>query len=156
MEWLFDTSEFVTRSHCGTGWTSELTSIYRLAALVTFLSYLLIPFILVWAFFWNRKKHFSFGVVPPFGFITFSAFILFCGLGHLCDVLVFNWAPYRLFVLIDCVTGITSAMVVGWMLYTVPQKIAEWEEMAAQAKMAHDAAVRIRDTLHELSEGRDE
>jgi hypothetical protein len=40
----------------------------------------------------------------------FITFILLCGLTHLADVIVFSWAPYRLFAALSGATAIASAI----------------------------------------------
>jgi hypothetical protein len=39
----------------------------------------------------------------------FAAFILFCGMTHLDEIIVFYWPGYRFFGVIDAITAILSA-----------------------------------------------
>ncbi len=43
-------------------------------------------------------------------FFLFVAFIFLCGLTHLADVIVFYWAPYRLFAVLSGLTAVASAI----------------------------------------------
>lgn len=109
MSWLFDASSFITRNHCG-NWTSTLIAINRIANLLIFIAYFTIPLSLY--SFWT-STHKDAIIVKVFGqkpsiILCFVVFIFSCGLTHLCDVLAFDWAPYRLFTLVDVITAIAS------------------------------------------------
>jgi hypothetical protein len=117
MGWLLDTTSFITRSHCGPGWTINLILASRLVNFLIFLAYFSIPLTLVcvWVEI-SRRSHAS-RVIRGVQEVLresrwvigmFSTFIFACGLTHLCDVLVFDWAPYRLFTLVDTLTAIAS------------------------------------------------
>lgn len=126
MNWLFDASQFQTRSHCGPGWTPGLQLVDQAANLVIFLSYMSIPFSL-YLVYANKKAKFKL----DYAILMFIAFIALCGLTHLNDVLVFRWAGYRYFTLIDVLTAVASAVTALSMprvVYTVA-KLPSWGEV---------------------------
>jgi uncharacterized MnhB-related membrane protein len=117
LHWLFDASVFITRNHCGTGWTHTLVALNRVANFLIFLSYISIPLSLL--YFWLRLRDVARlnalvgGVMPPgvgqrLIVLNFVCFITLCGLTHLCDVLAFEWVPYRLFTCVDILTAAAS------------------------------------------------
>jgi hypothetical protein len=63
--------------------------------------------------FWGAKRE-----VLPYAWLLlgFCLFIFFCGLTHACDVAVFFWPVYRLFLLID----FTTAMLSLWVAIATP------------------------------------
>jgi chemotaxis family two-component system sensor kinase Cph1 len=110
-QWLCDTSDFITRDSCGIGWTNTLILVNRVANFLIFLSYLSIPISLFYCWLQLRRSHAAWLEVSPVNktiIINFMCFIVFCGLTHLCDVLVFEWAAYRLFTLMDVLTALAS------------------------------------------------
>jgi hypothetical protein len=104
-DWLFDSSQFMTRSHCGGGWTPEMEKLYIASNLVISFAYLEIP-ILLW-FLYRKKRE---DLPAPWILVMFITFIVLCGLTHLSDVLVFYWAPYRLFTALFVLTALASAV----------------------------------------------
>lgn len=103
MSWLFDVYSFMTRNHCGPGWTPALAYTYKFSNLVIAISYFSIPAMLV--AFWRKRRNDAGGM---YILILFACFIFFCGITHLTDVFVFYWPAYRLFTLIYAITAITS------------------------------------------------
>ena len=103
--WLWDTSEFVTRNHCGPGWTPELISLYMISNAFIALAYFAIQIAL---YFLYRKDW-----ADPRAsrmIVMFMTFIVLCGLTHVGDAVVFYWAPYRLYMLISTLTAIAAAV----------------------------------------------
>jgi hypothetical protein len=113
MEWLLDTAHFFTRNHCGVGWTSTLILISRFVNFLIFFAYFSIPVSLM-VIWWELRGIASLKTLKDtviqsrWIVLMFVFFIFFCGLTHLCDVLVFDWAPYRLFTLVDTITAVLS------------------------------------------------
>ena len=105
MDWLFDASQFLTRNHCGVGWTPAMEAFYIASNIIIALSYFLIPIAL---FSLYKKKRND--LPTPWVLIMFITFIVLCGLTHLSDVVVFYWAPYRLFTLLYALTAVASAV----------------------------------------------
>ncbi len=100
---LFNTSDFVTRDHCGTGWTHGLIVAYIVSNLTIALAYFAIPAMLL--VLYRSKRH---DLPRPEILILFIAFIVLCGFTHLTDVIVFFWPGYRLFTGFYAATAITS------------------------------------------------
>jgi hypothetical protein len=113
MQWLLDTAVFFTRNHCGVGWTHNMIQVSRLVNFLIFFAYFSIPvsLLIVW-YELRRMKEMKvlYDVLTENRWIIlmFVLFISFCGVTHLCDVLVFDWAPYRLYTLIDAMTAVLS------------------------------------------------
>jgi hypothetical protein len=104
--WLCDTSAFLNRSDCGTGWDPLLRQTYQLANFLIWFSCLVMA---VGLFSLYRGKRSD---LPAPGLLALSgAFLLLGGLSHLGNVLGFYWAPYRLFTLIDLVTAAAAVAV---------------------------------------------
>ena len=102
---LWDASDFLTRGHCGPGWTENLKFIYIVSNIVIALAYFAIPF---WLMLLYKKKSRD---LPKAGtLILFITFIVLCGMTHVADVVVFRWAPYRFFTLLTAMTAVASAV----------------------------------------------
>lgn len=106
MNWLqsiFDASDFMPRSMCGTGWTEGLLLINQSANLIVWLAYTLIP-LAIFRFWWRKR-----GQYPKLWLLLlFVAFIWLCGLTHANDWLVFHWPAYRFFTATDVATALVS------------------------------------------------
>lgn len=105
---LFSAADFVTRDCCvrQAGAWGVWSILAQTADGVIALSYFLVPYEL-----WRRSKI----RVPDLLslrliLLLFATFVVLCGLGHVCDVLVWYWPAYRLMTLIDCATAIASAL----------------------------------------------
>ncbi len=102
---LTDTSDWPPRWYCGR-WTDFHGWLYIASDLTIWLAYMAIPLILI-RFVLLKKG------VPLSGvFLLFGAFILFCGLTHVVDALMFWWPAYRLNALIRFLTGLISVATV--------------------------------------------
>jgi hypothetical protein len=104
-DWLFDASVFLTRNHFGRGWSSNMMDIYKFSNVVIAVAYFAIPITLYFLYTKKRKE-----LPTPGVLIMFITFIVLCGLTHLSDVVVFYWAPYRLFTLLYALTALASAI----------------------------------------------
>src|SRR4051794_1252565 len=102
-DWLCDSSVFLTRSHCGAGWTPRLEAAYKVSNAIIALAYFAIPA----ALFLSCKKKRTELPAPRMSVMVLM-FIILCGLTHVCDVIVFYWAPYRLFAFISVLTALVS------------------------------------------------
>jgi len=105
LHWLFDTTGFMTRNQCGSGWTRSLISIYQVASFFIFVSYMSIP--LPTILFWKIRRNDTPGA---WILLLFAAFIFFCGIIHINDVFVFYYAPYRFYTLIVVITALISVL----------------------------------------------
>lgn len=112
-EWLFDTSRFPARWHCG-DWTDFLGWLTIVSDLLIFTSYMAIPAMLV--YFVKQRKDIPFTGV----FWLFAAFIILCGVTHLTEAIIF-WHPvYRLAAFIKLATGLVSAVTALTLLKIIP------------------------------------
>src|SRR5688572_10268973 len=84
----FDTTGFIPRKQCGTGWTSEMTSLHATSDLFIWLAFVSIPIILL---YFTRRRDLPF----PRLFVLFSVLLLACGTTHLVDALAFEYPICR-------------------------------------------------------------
>ena len=103
MDWLLDTTEFMSRSTCGTGWTPFLIDVSRYSNFLIFVAYFAIPANLI--YLWHKRKN---DLPSPFVFVQFAAFIFACGLTHLSNYFVFRYPAYRLYIIIEVITATLS------------------------------------------------
>ncbi len=109
--WLFDTDGFPRRWQCGQ-WSTGLGWVHVLSDLAIFAAYLSIP--LAFIYYLIRQRDFAFLRL----FSVFGAFVLFCGVGHAIEAVIF-WHPvYRLAGVVKVLTAIIS-----WMAVIVTVKI---------------------------------
>lgn len=102
MFWIFDHTDFVARSDCGR-WGNLLPILNQTANIFIAIAYTLIPVFLIILF---RKRKES--IPSPHILVWFGAFILLCGLSHVCNVLAFTHPMYRFFTIVDILTAIAS------------------------------------------------
>lgn len=102
MWWLFDTSEFVTRSNCG-NWDPWLIFFYQYGNLAIAISYFWIPVCILILYRRKRKS-----LPKSWILIMFAAFIFLCGITHIFDFTVFYVAPYRLYTVFIVLTATAS------------------------------------------------
>jgi PAS domain S-box-containing protein len=100
-EKLFSTDSWPARWYCGT-WTEFHGWLYIISDLAIWAAYFVIPILLI--LFIRKKPSIPFPTV----FWLFGAFILFCGLTHLIDALIFWWPAYRLSALLRLITAVIS------------------------------------------------
>lgn len=110
---LFTTENWPARWHCGY-WSETDGWVTIISDLLIFSAYLSIPFLLI--VFLGKRKH-----VPFKKFLVlFSLFILFCGITHLIEVIIF-WEPiYRFSGLMKLITGVVSWVTVIALAQTFP------------------------------------
>ncbi len=114
---LFDSSGFVPRRICGE-WSTGLILLHNLSDGLIWLSYIAIPFVLV--YFIRRRSDMPF----PWIFWLFGAFIVLCGTTHLMEVVLFYWPHYRLAGLIKLATAIASVSTVIALVPITPVALA--------------------------------
>ncbi len=152
MNWICDASEFLTRSHCGAGWDPWLRQTYQLANLVIAFSYGLISFSLFTLY--QHKRH---DLPAPKMLVLGLLFLLFCGLSHLCNVVVFWWAPYRLFTTVDVMTALVSAVAATVMpsavhrMVRLPAQALVYEINQALATEVSQTARASHHQVHEIA-----
>jgi len=129
-ERLFDTSDFMPRSQCGT-WSDELIWLHVGADLFIWLAYLSIPLVLVW--FARRWD------VAPLRRLLwlFAAFILACGFTHFVDALMYTTPAYRFGGLLKLATAVISWVTVFALIPLAPRLIAAVEAAHGSAPATH-------------------
>lgn len=117
-------TDFVGRGQCG-NWHTSFVWLYVISNLMIFAAYVAIPFVLGMAMFRGRHPG------PPTYIshhqlfwmrVTFAAFILFCGIGHLEGVISFFRPTYHLYAIWHSLTAIASwgaVIVVAKMRYRI-------------------------------------
>lgn len=116
MSLLFDTSDFPPRWHCGT-WSRSLGLLHIISDTAIFLSYVTIPVVLV--LFIRKKKDVPFSKI----FWLFGAFIVFCGLTHLMEAIIFYWPAYRVAGLLKLATAIVSIVTSVTLIRVIPHAL---------------------------------
>lgn len=137
MSWLLDTAHFITRDRCGSGWTDMLIAVNRLSNLLIALAYFLIPLALFALWLNVRRLVVVREIVGsnPSIILCFVVFIMSCGLTHLCDVSAFEWAPYRLFTVIDVVTAVSSLFTAMLLPGVVKQVLTQYVWKSADGSL---------------------
>lgn len=104
--------QFVVRGDCG-GWHPVYLWMYQNAHLLITAAYIALPSVMLFAYLTERD-----GTGKPINALpardrnqlraVFSAFILFCGVGHLEGYLSFYWPSYHLFAVWHMATALVS------------------------------------------------
>jgi chemotaxis family two-component system sensor kinase Cph1 len=147
---IFDTSDWPPRWHCGT-WSDFHGWMYIVSDLMIWASYFAIPILLVRMI--KGKPDIPF----PKIIWLFVAFIVFCGLTHLMDAIIFWWPAYRLSALIRLTTGVISAFTVYALYKIIPlvfslRTVDELEHEIKQREAAEHALKNTHDMLLESHE----
>jgi hypothetical protein len=117
---------FMTRNYCG-HWSEGLIAVNQISNALIALSYFAIPLTLLGAY-WRLRRLRVFSNYHPWPILMFVLFIILCGTTHLCNVIAFHWAPYKLFTLIDSLTAVASvitSVVLPKAVYDIFNKIEE-------------------------------
>ncbi|HEY9686561.1 MAG TPA: PAS domain S-box protein [Coleofasciculaceae cyanobacterium] len=141
---LFDVSGFPPRWFCGQ-WTGFHGWLYILSNVGIWAAYTSIP---VWlAIFVTRRRDVPFPAI----FWLFIGFILFCGMTHLLDALVF-WVPaYRVNAIVLFLTAVTSLATVGVLIPTLPKAFALRSPKALEVELqAQERALHESEALFQL------
>ena len=141
---LFESSGFMPRWDCGK-WTKSHGWVYILSDINIGISYLAIPLMII--FFIRKRKDLPF----PRVFTLFSLFIIFCGLTHLVDAMMF-WHPlYRLNAFLLTITAIVSTTTVV-VLYKVLPKAFSLKTPKQFQKIIDEQTEALRITNKKLEE----
>lgn len=104
--WLFDSTMFMPRGHCG-DWVPAFKFLYVMGNALTFSAYMAIPAGLFFlSFSWDKVAKSSKVRV------LFSLFIVVCGLDHLEGVVSFEWPAYHFFAVWKCLVAAVSWLAV--------------------------------------------
>ena len=145
---LFDDSNFMPRWKCGM-WNKSTGWVYILSDINIGISYLAIPIMMF--FFVRKRKDVPFQRV----FLLFSLFIIFCGLSHITDAVLF-WTPvYRLNALILFVTALISTITVI-ALYKVLPKALNLKSPAQLEKIIKDQTMELKLSNKKLKESEEQ
>lgn len=92
-EWLFNSSDFTKRDHCGPGWVDDrwLRHLHQYSDLVIFSSYLVIALLMI-RWIADSRVGSSVKMVKS----HFVMLVLFCAIGHLIDSQMFTMPRYRM------------------------------------------------------------
>ena len=133
----FDASGFVPRRMCGE-WSTGLILLHNISDGLIWLSYIAIPFVLVYVI---RRRH---DIPFPWIFWLFGAFIVLCGTTHLMEVVLFYWPSYRLAGLIKLGTAIASVSTVIALVPITPVALAIRDPREFEREIAERSGSRRR------------
>ncbi len=116
---LFSTDSWPPRWHCGK-WSDFHGWLYIISDLLIWLSYFLIPVIII-NYLSKKKDALKFNHT----YLYFAAFILLCGTTHFMDALMF-WVPlYRLNALVKFATALASILTVIHLVKILPAAFSQ-------------------------------
>jgi len=148
VNFLFDTSQWPPRWYCG-NWTEALGWTHIVSDTLIFLAYFTIPCILL--YFYRQIKGFQIEKV----FILFALFIVFCGIGHLVEAVIFYYPVYRFAGFIKASTALVSwATVIALAPYIKKMILFPKIEIINQKLMRQleEERGQLHQTLNELIE----
>ena len=128
---LVDTSDFPPRWYCG-NWTDGHGWLHIISDLAVFSAYFAIPGILI--YFIRQRRDLPFRRI----FLLFGAFILFCGMTHLMEAVIFWWPAYRLAGVMKFLTAVVSWLTVIALIRVAPTALA----MRSPAELEREIAAR--------------
>lgn len=134
---FFVFTDFPARWTCGK-WSGFHGWIYIISDIMVFMAYFSIPALLF--FFVKKKKKVPFKGVAA----LFILFILFCGITHLMDAIIFWYPAYRLNAILLMITAIVSWITVGALIKVIP--------IAFTLKTTEELETVIEDRTHELTQ----
>ena len=111
---LLSTSDWPARWNCGE-WSLFHGWVYVISDMMIWLAYFIIPIIIFW--FVHKQPKMPF--LPIFAY--FGAFIVFCGITHFLDALIFWWPAYRLEALFKFITACVSLLTVCALIRDLPK-----------------------------------
>jgi len=147
-EKLFRADSWPARWHCGR-WTEFHGWLYIISDVAIWAAYFAIPFFLIR--FVKKKPN----IPLPSAFWLFGAFILFCGMTHLMDAIIFWWPDYRLSALIRFMTAAISWITVVAIYKFFPVALVlrtskEFDIELLERKKAENEIKRLNENLERL------
>jgi len=141
IEELFSADGWPARWYCG-NWTEFHGWLYIISDLAIWAAYFVIPIFLIQ---FIRKKP---GIPLPTVFWLFGAFILFCGLTHLMDAIIFWWPAYRLSAMLRFMTAVISWVTIFAIYKFLPVALAlrtpkDFEEELGERKKSESKFVGL-------------
>jgi two-component system, chemotaxis family, sensor kinase Cph1 len=135
---LFETHLWPARWHCGY-WSDFHGWLYIVSDLLIWVSYFLIPIIII-DYFSKRRKAIKFHKI----YFLFAAFILLCGTTHFLDAMMF-WIPmYRLNALIRLITAVVSLMTAYYLIKILPQAFLQKTNLELENEIARRIDVELK------------
>jgi hypothetical protein len=110
---IFGTADWPARWHCGK-WSELHGWLYILSDMGIWLAYFIIPVIII--YFAQSRPNTPFLSV----YWLFGAFIIFCGMTHLLDAVIFWWPAYRLSALVRFLTALVSIATIFALVKQLP------------------------------------
>lgn len=145
---IFDTNDFPARWECG-NWPAELGWLHICSDVAIFVAYAAIPISLM--FFIARRRDIALRAI----LWLFVAFILFCGLTHLTDAVMFYFPAYRFLGLMKFGTATVSLATVVALVRVMPKAVA-LPGIAEAHKLAELEIERRKTVEKDLLRTRDE
>lgn len=130
---VFDTADFPPRWSCGS-WSAAHGWLHIIADSLIFLAYFAIPVSL--AVLLVRRRDFPF----PLILALFSAFILFCGIGHLLEAVIFYVPIYRVAGLWKAGTATVSLVTAAVLIKSLPNALSLPSIRRANEDLSHSLA----------------
>ncbi|WP_441712243.1 PAS domain-containing protein [Fulvivirga ulvae] len=140
---LLNTESWPARWNCGI-WTPFHGWLYILSDFMIWLAYFMIPLIL--GYYLYKKQD---GIPFKFIFLLFIAFILFCGLTHFIDAVIFWWPVYRLSALVRFITAMVSMGTVFALVKVTPE-VLKYKSPEALEKLVSELTAlnrRLKDEI---------
>ncbi|MEZ5008170.1 MAG: HAMP domain-containing sensor histidine kinase [Chitinophagales bacterium] len=134
---FFVLNDFPARWTCGK-WSGFHGWLYIISDIMIFMAYFSIPALLV--FYVKKKKEIPFKGVA----ILFILFILFCGITHLMDAIIFWYPAYRLNGILLMFTAIISWITVGALIKVIP--------IAFSLKTTEELEIEIVERTEEITQ----
>ena len=151
---VFSSEGFMPRWECG-DWSSAHGWLHILSDAAIFGAYLAIPCVLGF-FLWKRRD------IPfPGILVLFAAFILFCGMTHLLDAIIFFDPMYRFSGLLKVGTALVSWATVLALVPIVPKALTlrspaelarEVDAQTHELQRSQDELARTNHALHETNQ----
>ncbi len=138
---LIDTADFPARWHCG-NWSDFHGWLYIISDLAIWAAYFAIPLIIIY-FITHNKHKLPFNVI----YVLFAAFILFCGVTHFLDAIIF-WTPvYRLSALMRFATAIVSWATVFALFKVLPHafSLKSPKELEEEIERRKEKEIELRE-----------
>lgn len=140
---LLSTDSWPARWNCGI-WTPFHGWLYIVSDFLIWLAYFMIPLIL--GYYLYKKQD---GIPFKLVFLLFIAFILFCGLTHLIDVVIFWFPVYRLSALLRFITAMVSMGTVFALVKVTPE-VLKYKSPEALEKLVSELTAlnrRLKDEI---------
>jgi hypothetical protein len=151
MNWLKElfSKAFMPHGHCF-WWRSDLTALHVISDGIIALSYFCLPVIL----YRYAKKRSDF--VISYIFYLFAAFIFFCGVTHVFDIIVI-WQPYywiqgfnKLFTaFLSCGTVFMCVFYVKEVILSIPSR-SDFEKITQEVEREKKLSLKLKEELGDL------